>query len=45
VVGTVFEPKREKVIGEWRKLHKKKLYNLYSSSGVVGMIKLQRRDG
>jgi hypothetical protein len=44
-VGTVFEPKREEVVGKWRKFQKRKLYNLYSSSNVVGMIKLQRLGG
>jgi hypothetical protein len=28
----VFGPKREEVKGEWRKLHSKKLHNVYYSS-------------
>jgi hypothetical protein len=30
---------REEVAGEWRRLHKKKLYARYSSPGVIRMIK------
>ena len=29
VLGRVFGPKREKVRGEWRRLHKEELYDLY----------------
>jgi transposase len=29
VLGRVFGPKREKVTGEWRRLHKEELYDLY----------------
>jgi hypothetical protein len=28
--------------GEWRKLHKEKLHNLYSSSNIVSVIKSRR---
>jgi hypothetical protein len=31
VLRKIFGPKREKVIGGWRKLHKKELHDLYSS--------------
>jgi hypothetical protein len=38
----IFGPKREKVTGEWRKLHKKELNDLYSSRKIVLVIKLRR---
>jgi hypothetical protein len=33
---------RDEVTGEWRKLHNKELYNLYSSSNIVRVIKSRR---
>jgi hypothetical protein len=30
------------VTGGWRKLHKEELHNLYSSAGIIRMIKLRR---
>jgi len=30
VLRTIFGPRREEVIGEWRKLHNEELYDLYS---------------
>jgi hypothetical protein len=38
VLRRVFEPKREAVTGEWRKLHNEELYRLYSSSYIARMI-------
>jgi hypothetical protein len=35
----IFRPKREKVTGNWRKLHNEELNDLYSSSNIVGVIK------
>jgi hypothetical protein len=35
----IFGPKREQVIGEWRKLHNEELNNLYSSLSIVLVIK------
>jgi hypothetical protein len=35
----IFEPKRDEIIGGWRKLLNKELRNLYSSSNVIRMIK------
>jgi hypothetical protein len=32
-------PKRDEVIGEWRKLYNKELNNLFSSPTIVLMIK------
>jgi hypothetical protein len=30
----IFEPKREEVIGGWRKLHNEELHNVYSSPNI-----------
>jgi hypothetical protein len=38
----VFEPKRDRVTGEWRKLHNEELNDLYSSPNIVWVIKLRR---
>jgi hypothetical protein len=35
-------PKRDEVIGGWRKLHKEGLQNLYSSPNIIRMIKSRR---
>jgi hypothetical protein len=35
----VFETKREDVAGDWRRLHKEELHNLYMSAYVVRAIK------
>jgi hypothetical protein len=29
-----FRPERKKVMGDWRRLHNEKLYNLYSSPNI-----------
>jgi hypothetical protein len=39
VLRRIFGLKRDKVIGEWRKLHNKELRDLYSSSNIVRVIK------
>jgi hypothetical protein len=38
----IFGPKRDKVTGEWRKLHNDELNDLYSSLSIVQVIKLRR---
>ena len=38
----IFGPKREEVIGEWRKLYNKELNDLYFSSNIVQVIKSGR---
>ena len=43
VLKRIYGPKREKVIGEWRKLHNKALNDLYSSPNVVWVIKSRMR--
>jgi hypothetical protein len=37
--------KRDEVTGEWRKLHKKELDDLYSSPNIVWVIKSRRMWG
>jgi hypothetical protein len=37
-----FGPKRDEVMGGWRKLHNGHLLNLYSSPNIIGMIKSRR---
>jgi hypothetical protein len=38
----IFGPKRDKVIGDWRKLHNEILNDLYPSPAVFRVIKLKR---
>jgi len=38
----IFGPKRDEVIGEWRKLHNEELNGLYSSPDIVRVIKSRR---
>jgi hypothetical protein len=42
VLRRIFEPKRNEVIGGWRKLHDEELHNLYSSPSIIRMIKSTR---
>jgi len=39
VLRRVFGPKTDEVTGEWRKLHNKKLSDLYSLPNIVGVVK------
>jgi hypothetical protein len=41
-VSLIFGPKRDEVTGEWRKLHSKELYNLYSSPDIIMQVKSRR---
>ena len=38
----IFGPKRDEVTGEWRKLHKEELNELYSSLNILRVIKSRR---
>jgi hypothetical protein len=38
----MFGPKRDKVTGEWRKLHNEKLNDLYSTPNIVQVMKSRR---
>jgi hypothetical protein len=42
VLRRIFRPKRNEVIGGWRKLHNGELHNLDSSPNIIGMIKSRR---
>ena len=42
VLRRIFEPKRDEVTGEWRKLHNEDLNNLYSSPNILRVIKSRR---
>jgi hypothetical protein len=42
VLRRIFGPKRDGVMGGWRKLHNEELHNLYSSSSIIRIIKLRR---
>jgi hypothetical protein len=42
VLRIIFGLKREKVKGEWRKLHNEELHNLYSSPDIIRQIKSRR---
>jgi hypothetical protein len=42
VLRRIFEPKRDEVPGEWRKLHNKKLNDLYPSPSNFRVIKSRR---
>jgi hypothetical protein len=38
----IFGPKRDEVMGQWRKLHNGELHNLYSSPDIIRQIKSRR---
>jgi hypothetical protein len=42
VLRRIFGPKRDDMTGGWRKLHDEEFYNLYSSPGIIRMIKSRR---
>jgi hypothetical protein len=42
VLRRIFGPKRDKVTGEWRKLHNEELHNFYLSPGIIRQIKSRR---
>jgi hypothetical protein len=42
LLGKIIGPKSDEVPGDWRKLHKEELHNLYSSPNIIRMIKSRR---
>jgi hypothetical protein len=38
VLRRIFEPKRDEVMGDWKKLHNEELHNSYSSPNIIRMI-------
>ena len=42
MVLRIFGPRREEVMGEWRRLHNEELSDLFSSPNIVRVIKLRR---
>jgi hypothetical protein len=39
VLGRISGPKREEVVGAWRRLHNKELHNLYTLPNFIWVIK------
>jgi hypothetical protein len=44
VLRRIFGPKRDEVTGEWRKLHKEELRDLYSSPSIYNLNKEVEED-
>jgi hypothetical protein len=42
VLRNIIGPKRDKITGEWRRLHNKGLYDLFSSLHIIPVIKSRR---
>ena len=42
VLRRIFGPRRDEVMGEWRRLHNKELNDLYPSPNIVWVIKSRR---
>jgi hypothetical protein len=42
VLRRTFGPKRDEMMGEWRKLHNEELRDLYSSPSIIRIIKSRR---
>jgi len=42
VLRRIFRPRRDEVMGEWRRLHNEELNDLYSSPNIVRVIKSRR---
>jgi hypothetical protein len=42
VLRRIFGPKRDEATGDWRRLHKEELNDLYSSTNIIRVIKSRR---
>jgi hypothetical protein len=42
VLRRIFGPKKDEVMGEWRKMHNEELHNLYSSPDIIRQVKSRR---
>ena len=42
VLRRIFGPRRDEIMGEWRRLHNEELNDLYFSPNIVRVIKLRR---
>jgi hypothetical protein len=42
VLRRIFGPKRDEVMGEWRKLHNRELHDLYTLPSIIRIIKSRR---
>jgi hypothetical protein len=42
VLRIIFGPKRDELTGEWRRLHNKELYVLYSLPNIIREVKSRR---
>jgi hypothetical protein len=42
VLRRIFGPKREEVVGGWRRLHNEELHNLYASPDIIRVIKSRK---
>jgi hypothetical protein len=42
VLRGIFGPKREEVLGDWRRLHNEELLNLYAPRNIIKVIKTRR---
>jgi hypothetical protein len=40
----IFGPKREEIIGRWRRLHSEEFHNLYSMPYIIAVIKSRMID-
>jgi hypothetical protein len=44
VLRRLFGPRRNEVTGEWRRLHNKEVYGLYSSPDIIRLISQEDLD-
>jgi hypothetical protein len=44
VLRGIFEPERDEVTGEWRKLHNEELHGLYSLSNIIRVIEMEKNE-